>query len=191
MTTDTGTGTAGATTPADLLAALYLAGRGHGVISPAEAQALTETLTEWGDSRPGDGRALRVLASYYTDRVMEAIAAAEATPAAVLAAAVGDGDLTDYAADAGVPAPDCAAAEALLGEIFELVTRRLCAARAGLATGGLNRILAALEWECVQWRDGEDPGCAEAQAVGRLADRISDLLGVGVAEPGGSRFVLS
>jgi hypothetical protein len=179
-------------TPADLAAADVMTWRGA-VMTADQAREIGDLLSEFDDT--GTGAAVRALAVYWADRTTEVIRAGQAAnqdplPADVLAwapALGGESLLIDAMINAGVPAPDCEATEAVVAEAMELVIRRLCAERAGLCAGGLNRILAALETAA----DDDDPDCEPDDALSRLADRIAELAGGDVAAPGGIGFTVS
>jgi hypothetical protein len=161
------------------------------VLTDDQASTIGDLLGALGSV--GSGAAVRVLAVYWADRTAGVIRAAQAAgelPADVLAFGPALPEaLIDHMINAGVPAPDCPAIEALVSEVMELVTRRLCAERAGLAAGGLNRILHALE--TVEDNDDPDGTFGGQEALSRLADRIADLAGADVAAPGGIAFVIS
>jgi hypothetical protein len=177
-------------TPADLAAADVMSWRGA-VMTADQAREIGDLLSEFDDT--GNGTAVRVLAVYWADRTAEVIAVRQAAgdlPGVLDFGAAMTDVLFDAMIDAGVPAPDCQAAEALVSEVMELVIRRLCAERAGLAGGGLNRILRALALAEGNY-DCDGGSIAESEAIGRLADRIAELAGGTVAEPGGIGFTIS
>jgi hypothetical protein len=174
---------------ADRMAAAMTTSRGM-VLTGDQAARIGDLLAAHGGV--GSGAAVHVLAVYWADRTAEVIAFRQASgdlPASVLAIGEAlDDVLITAMIDCGTPAPDCPAIEAVVSEVMELVTRRMCAERAGLAAGGLNRILYALE--TVEDNDDPDGTFGGQEALSRLADRIADLAGGTVAEPGGIGFTV-